>query len=42
MPLSLLADDNERTLVQPHEALGAGLPGSSFGPAMYSSSDIDM
>jgi len=24
MPLSLLADDNERTLVQPHEALGAG------------------
>jgi hypothetical protein len=25
MPLSLLADDNERTLVQPHEVLGAGV-----------------
>jgi len=29
-------------LVQPAEAVAAGLSGSSLGPAMYPSSDIDM
>jgi hypothetical protein len=32
----------DEPFVQPVEAVAAGLSGSSFGPAMYPSSDIDM
>jgi hypothetical protein len=33
---------SDEPIVQPAEVVAAGLPGSSLGPAMYPSRDIDM